>query len=816
MDASDRTRRLPAGALLTLLVLALLGLHLRAPGPKAAVLQAVTTDTACPTPASRTGLCGTVGGYRGWYGSWTTAGDRGAYCLQHARQQPRPGLAYDVVPSTAGRVHVEGDAGPRLAYLLGRYGGTGDPARAAALAVLAHAAVGDTLTVADLERVASDLDPRVRAATLALWAEAGEQRGPYAVAVSLTGSTAALTVRSATGHGVGGAAVSWSGSTVVATGSDAATDAGGVARLHFRPGAPGALLSATATVGGLADDAFEVWIPRDQDVQTVAVGRPLSTVSASASVRVPTPAPPTAAPPIAAPPPPAPAPATLEVVKTTDDPGWVSPAGAVFHLAGPAGASGPLVVGPDGHTPPLGGLDATGPWTLVEETPCHDCDPIPPTPITLTAGGTTTVPVVDPATRHRLTVHKVAPDGSPLAGAVLHVRGARSDGAAYDDDRGTCTTAADGSCWQDLPSGSWQVTEETPAPGTIRADPATQTIPVQGGDAELTFTDRRLTTVAFHKAVAASAGPTPATVSLAGAVLVVSDGGGAEVGRCGSGDDGRCTLAAGVLTEGAAYFWSEPVAPSGLAPDATRHPFTATVPGATLEVQDQPLTARVSLHKSEQGQPDVPVPGAGVQLCAPAGGATGCSEGAAVLGAGGTTGADGTADLGEVRVGVRVCAVERVAPAGWTLATTPVCGDVPAEGLRLELAETRLPPSPPPSPTAAPSPPGPPPAAHPVAPRPVVRVLPVRTTRPAPSPRPAPTSAPPSVPAPALPPPLAYTGHDVRGALGLGGGLLGAGAAALLAGALARRRGRPGPALPLPTAPAWRGGWVPERPRDAP
>lgn len=793
--------------------------------PRPALVRADAALSPCPLPTSRAGLCGVVAGFAGWYGSWSTAGEAGAYCLEHGGSEPRPTLAYDRHPHSAGHARLLPEAAARLGYLLSAYGGTRDPVRAAALAVLAHAAVADTLTTDELGTYTTSLDRRVRALARDLWAEAVRLHGPYAVTLSFPSpGEALLRVTAASGTGLPGARVSWAGATAGA--AEGRTGANGEARTRTAAGTPTAA-TVVADVGDLPADDVAVWVPHEQSVQTVAVGLPEHSAHVTSALP---------------PPPVPPAPAVVTIVKTTDDP-WVTPAGAVFRVVGADGTSSPPVTaGPDGRT--AGVPVVAGRVTVVEDSPCPGCLGTPP--IAADVGpGPSDVGVLDATRTHPLTIHKTAPDGSPLAGAVLRVRGAARPGAAYDIDHGTCSTGADGTCAVTaggLPAGAYEVTEEQPAPATVRGDDPVREVqlaPEQEG-VEVVFVDRRRTTAAFAKSLATGAVIDPAHVLLAGAVLVVSDPGAApgtpgEVGRCTTTTEGRCTLPAGALVEDGAYVWSEVEAPPGLERSPGGHPFTARWCGdpcapTPLAVTEPASWVRVGLVKSEAGTGAV-VAGAVIDLCAtglaPALAATwspppghACSSAESWLAAG-TTDADGRADLGLAPPGVRVCAHERAAPPGWLLAAAPACAEgapsspreqPPGAGgpavVTLQLPEQRVPPAV------------------------LVRVAAAATRRPAAPARaqsPAqrrplrPPAGPPRTVAARLPSPpgqrtaptvaLPVTGAAVPPLLALAGLLLVAGICLLLV-APSRRPGLPAHGLAGPPSdrapnPPCQGGWTP-------
>lgn len=762
----------------------------------------------CPGSNEMVGSCGTVAGFAGWYGSWKTAGVAGAFCLEHAKKEPLASLEYSKYATAVGHTSMTAEDRARVGYLLGRYAGTADATKAAALAILVHAAEGDTLTTDQLASYPTSLTDGVRSTAVALWAEAGDDHGPYAADVTVVadaaGAKATVTVRSAAGHPMAGYPVSWAGSS---HGGEVTTTGGsGMATLTVATVVPGNTVTAKAAVGGLPAADLAVWVPKDSTVQSVAVALPALTVSAAGSFAA------------------AQAPASLQILKTTDDPGYASPEGAVFSVTDAGGSQARLTAGADGATNTVGGLVASaGPFTITETQPCPGCATAPPQQVTLNPGQAAVVTIQDAAIPQLLAIRKVTPDGQGLAGALLHLRRASQPGGTFDTDLGTCTSQPDGSCPMPgqgaLPPADYQVTEDAPAPGTGWAVPHVQVVKLRQTAGTVTFTDPRLTTVGFTKTDSADGSTVEHShESLAGAVFAVTgpaaptatgaDPATVELGRCTTGAAATCGIPGTPLIEGGGYTWTEVTAPPGFALDAARHPFTACVAPcdqASIPAGDQGRYAHVTLVKHVAGDVATPVTGATIDLCAaglpdaltktftaPVGQA--CAP-AATWVASGSTDAHGGIDFGLLPPGTHYCAVERSAPEGFELNATPVCGDLGAAGsltdappvaLVLDLAEQRTPPAPT-APSLAPST-----SAAPV-PAPSIKVLAVRKAKPSSRPKVGPArvtlrpSSPPSVPTRRV---LAYTGtEDVGSTLELGGGLISLGLA-LLTGATAARRRR--------------------------
>ena len=87
----------------------------------------------------------------------------GAFCLEHAKSEPRPELTYTPQGQQPGEMSARrSQRSNGWATCSGRYGATGDATTAAALAILVHAGEGDTLTTGDLQTYTTSLPDAVR------------------------------------------------------------------------------------------------------------------------------------------------------------------------------------------------------------------------------------------------------------------------------------------------------------------------------------------------------------------------------------------------------------------------------------------------------------------------------------------------------------------------------------------------------------------------------------------------------------------------------------------------------------------------------
>lgn len=586
----------------------------------------------CPSASTKAGICGTAAGFAGWYGSWRTAGAAGAFCLEHAKKEPRATLDYARYPTALGHTSMSAEDRARLGYLLTRYAATDDATSAAAIAILVHAVEGDTLNTDQLTSYSTTLPAGVRARVGTLWGEAGREHGPYLAGVVVgrdgSGAKAVITVRSAAGQPMAGFPVSWAGSS---HGDETTTtSAAGTASLTVATVAAGNTVTAHATVNGLPAADLAVWVPRDPSVQSVAVPLPSVSSEASASWTAtaappapPAPATSTPAPPVSAAPvpvaPPAPAPASVRILKTTTDPAYVGPGGASFSVTDSAGRQvATLATVATGETPVAGDLAAAdGPFTVTETTACEGCLTAPPQQIALASGQAVVVPVLDPVVPVSLVLRKLGLGGQGLPGAVLHLRRATVPGGSFDTDLGTCTSEADGSCAiarQDaLPPADYQVTEDQPAPGTTWAAQRVQSASLRRGTTTLTFTDPALTTVTFRKtdAVAGSA-VDHAHESLAGAVFAVTAPdssttatGAASTGSVGSGSQVTGPVTAAPAAAGALTAASAMAGPGGTATAAaaTELGRCTTGPDATCAIPGSMLVEGASYAWTEVSAP---------------------------------------------------------------------------------------------------------------------------------------------------------------------------------------------------------------------
>ena len=315
----------------------------------------------------------------------------------------------------------------------------------------------------------------------------------------------------------------------------------------------------------------------------------------------------------------------LEVVKSGDDTAYQSVTGAVFTVTGPAPAStvvGHLTVGPTGASNILADL-LPGTYTVTETTPPPGYQAIAAVTVAVTAGPeTTTLDVLDHVQPGQIVITKTdAETAAPLAGALFDLRYDPSDDGSFVDV-GRCTTTASGQCSPPgndagggLLPGDYQVTEVAPPAGYAPATPSVQALTLEpGATATAAFADPELVAASFQKV--ATGNVDPAQVVYAGAVIDVTAGtpGGAVVAGCTTAADGACTTAA-TLVAGAAYCWSEPVAPPGLAP-ASGACFVATDAQAArpITVSDPGRFVAVAVAKVDAAAPSVGLAGAVMDL----------------------------------------------------------------------------------------------------------------------------------------------------------------------------------------------------------
>jgi len=238
---------------------------------------------------------------------------------------------------------------------------------------------------------------------------------------------------------------------------------------------------------------------------------------------------------------------TLSVEKAGDDEAYVGVGGAVFDVEQSGAVVAVLTTGPTGATPTTPPL-AVGTYTVHEVTPPPGYLPAPDQTATVVSGTNTVVNFSGPAVEHvvpaTVTLAKAdAETGAPLGGAVFDVRYDENDRGVYNDDLGTCTTGAGGTCSPPgndggaLLPGDYQVTEVS-APTGYYLDPAdaVQTLTLAPGEhGTVRFADELLGSLRIQKrgddapyapiagAVFTAAGPAPST-AVVGTMTVATDG----------------------------------------------------------------------------------------------------------------------------------------------------------------------------------------------------------------------------------------------------------------------------------------------------
>ncbi|MGI8492277.1 MAG: hypothetical protein ACR2NJ_05905, partial [Acidimicrobiales bacterium] len=253
-----------------------------------------------------------VDGYRGFQGSYCLPpafqGGTGAFCVDHGLYYPigvdaygwRPAVVGDGVPlgNQYGQAANPADLA-RAAWVLGKWAGSTDPARAVAIGIIIHAVMGDYpgLAVADLDPPAMQItggDPASIAADVGtMWAASGSLAGPYTVTVNAgTGSLTVgrttrgwVTVAGRGGVGEAGVPIDFSGSSGVTVTPDqpAVTGTDGSLGFTYTPTASSIRLAAAAAAD-LPGDGLTLWSPTTATVPVQRVVTVGPTVRPSASV----------------------------------------------------------------------------------------------------------------------------------------------------------------------------------------------------------------------------------------------------------------------------------------------------------------------------------------------------------------------------------------------------------------------------------------------------------------------------------------------------------------------------------------------------
>ena len=272
---------------------------------------------------------------------------------------------------------------------------------------------------------------------------------------------------------------------------------------------------------------------------------------------------------------------TLSIQKAGNDTAYYGLAGATFDVYSATALVAQLTISASGASPPSAQLDP-GTYTVREVTAPFGYQLAADQQATVVGLENTVVnysgadqELIIPAT---VTIEKLdAETDLPLAGAVFDVKYATSNGGAFDEDLGECTTAATGSCTpagndgSALLPGKYQISEVS-APTGYYLDPtrAVQTISLSPGqNGAVSFSDEVLGSLSVSKT-----GNDPAYYSVAGAVFTVTGPSPSSlpIGSLVVGANGQSNTLSGLLA--GSYTLTETTVPSGYQPIA---PLTVVV-----------------------------------------------------------------------------------------------------------------------------------------------------------------------------------------------------------------------------------------------
>jgi hypothetical protein len=308
---------------------------------------------------------------------------------------------------------------------------------------------------------------------------------------------------------------------------------------------------------------------------------------------------------------------TVSVQKAGNDSAYYSLAGAVFQVLQGGNVMATLTTDAAGATPPSAPL-SVGVYTVHELTAPPGYQLAADQTATVASQANTVVDytganeeLISPAT---VTIAKVDAQGSaPLAGAIFDVKYSSANNGTYDQDLGSCTTAASGQCsptgndGTSLLPGDYQITE-TQAPTGYDLDPTTaiQTLTLSPGQAgTATFSDFLLGSLNLSKT-----GNDSAYYSVAGAAFSVTGPSPAvtPVGTLTVAATGLSNTLTGL--QPGSYSVTETTPPTGYQSIA---PVTVTVSTGhavtTVDVLDSIQAATVTLFKVD-AQTQAPLAGA--------------------------------------------------------------------------------------------------------------------------------------------------------------------------------------------------------------
>lgn len=623
----------------------------------ATVLVALPQPTARAAVREGVGLRGTVLGRTSWYGSYDVAGIGLAFCLDAERLAPDSDYDYRLGPP------ITGVLGAQIAYVAGTFGATRDPVRAAAVKLVLHDLQGARyprgaldvmrLRASDLAGFAGRAADVVSAARTIMRAALTEYRiGPYRLDVRAPASVAPgatfavdVTLADARGSRISGAVIRGQVSGASPRTVAGRTDSAGRFRFALRPDSPATRVrvSVTATAPSPVPVIYQPTRPGyvNRAQRVVVAGTVPTNVTVTADVLKP--------PPVTA---------TVTVTKVGDATAYVGIDGAMFELHADS-ATGRRVAGPGrvtNGTVTFPNVETTGVASLwlVEVSPPEGYDVAEPRRLN-GLSGRLTVEVTDRVRRGTLSLVKLDElNNEPVAGAVFTVRYDADHDGRFETDLGRRTSRTDPVTLVDLMPGDYEVVEVTPPPGYALARQGRTVVRVgPGGTASAVFTNSPLTTALFAKR---PTGVYAAGASLAGAVFVVRDVDGSDVGRCVTDRAGRCGLREGSLLAGGRYCWKETAAPRGFA-RATGRCFTAARRSVVkpIVVMERGEYAVVRVVKRD-ATTKRPLAGATFTLW---------QDGAARPLARVRSAADGVAEFAPVLPGGRYCVAEVEAPPGY-------------------------------------------------------------------------------------------------------------------------------------------------------
>ena len=339
-------------------------------------------------------------------------------------------------------------------------------------------------------------------------------------------------------------------------------------------------------------------------------------------------------------PPPAPATGKIAIIKHGDAEAYVTVAAATFAVKSGSTTVATLVVNDAGQAGPSPSL-AVGSYKLVETLAPPGYQAGPDRTVTVNANATTTVSYDAANINHAIRAHIAlakadSTSGAALAGAQLGLRYDSLNSGNYDQDLGSCLTAANGSCVVasgELLPGRYEIRELAVPPGyALDPNHDRRQLMISPGEVHtVTFHDPPLLALAVEKVASRDL-----AIQLAGASIDLyrmdhgswpapdapSDAslleGGSWIARI---DSATSATVVTDLLGGFAYCALEHRAPAGYAlnpePVCSHDllaPADPTQPAASLVIDDDPLLTTVQAFKFNSLTPNTGIPGATYDL----------------------------------------------------------------------------------------------------------------------------------------------------------------------------------------------------------